>query len=250
MSGREPKRFWYILGACLCAAIIGAGLRGRLGLFIHPRYHGFTIVMAVAGTVTLLLAAKRYQYGSQTVVSYGSYGELIQKFLFWLFGKGAWLVVLAVFLLAWLPAEPLLSNAANRKLLNSSNQLNFETIRASSWFADPESLYQFSQVLRTPEGFERLENRQVKLSGFVQENKNGDANTFLLSRFTIACCAVDATPASVVVFSPGWQKSFPVDSWVEVEGIFERSILSTGLEVVLSGKVTQIEQPREPYDFL
>lgn len=81
--------------------------------------------------------------------------------------------------------------------------------------------------------------------------ESGDPDVFLLTRFVVTCCAVDAQPVNVPVYFPGWQDEFALDTWVTVDGGFQ---VLPGLEVpgnlaVISSEIVLEEVPREPYLF-
>lgn len=253
MLDREPRRFWYVLSALVCFCIVFIAIRGRLGYYIHPRYFTFTIVTSALGTLILIKAAFSYVYTKEpTVISYNSAAELIAVFGKWLLSKGAWFVVIAIVLLAWAPARPLMSGAANRRQ-QETRQLTTESKRAlmqALWFENPETINQLSQVLSIEEGQKELEGKAFTLTGFVRPDQSGDSDIFQLSRFVITCCTVDATPSSVRVYMKSWQTKFPVDSWVRVKGSFEALQTSRGQQLLLSGDVKEVSQPDEPYDYL
>jgi uncharacterized membrane protein YcgQ (UPF0703/DUF1980 family) len=81
--------------------------------------------------------------------------------------------------------------------------------------------------------------------------ESGDPDVFLLTRFVVTCCAVDAQPVSVPVYFPGWQDEFALDSWVTVEGGFQvlPEVDVPGNLVVVSSGIVAEEVPREPYLF-
>jgi uncharacterized repeat protein (TIGR03943 family) len=81
--------------------------------------------------------------------------------------------------------------------------------------------------------------------------ESGDPDVFLLTRFVVTCCAVDAQPVSVPVYFPGWQDEFALDSWVTVEGGFQvlPEVDVPGNLVVVSSGIVLEEVPREPYLF-
>lgn len=253
MLDREPKRFWYTLSAIVCLLIILIAIRGRLGYYIHPRYFTFTILASVVGLIILFKAALSYTYKKEpTIITYHSYSELMITFAKWLLSKGAWFVIIAIVLLAWAPARPLLSGAANRRQQQAQEitQVSKQAIMQTDWFENPETIDQISQVMSFEEGQEVLEGKEFKLTGFVRADQNGDNNIFLLSRFVLTCCTVDATPSALKVYSKGWQSKFPIDSWVKVEGSFESLQTNQGQQLLLKGKIQRVPQPEQPYDYL
>lgn len=253
MLDREPRRFWYVLGALVCLCIVLIALRGRLGYYIHPRYYTFTVITSTIGTLVLFKAAISYVYTKEpTIINYGSVTELVAVFGKWLLSKGAWFVIIAIILLAWAPARPLMSGAANRRQ-QQAQEATSESKKAlmqTTWFANPKTINQISQVLSIEEGQKELEGKKFNLTGFVRADQSGDSDIFQLSRFTITCCAVDATPSSLRVYMKDWKSKYPVDSWVKVEGSFKALQTSRGQQLLLSGGVQAVSQPDEPYDYL
>src|SRR5215217_4733439 len=50
--------------------------------------------------------------------------------------------------------------------------------------------------------------KEVDVVGFVFHPKGTPEDVFYVSRFSVTCCAVDARPLGVPVYSPGWQEEF------------------------------------------
>jgi uncharacterized repeat protein (TIGR03943 family) len=82
----------------------------------------------------------------------------------------------------------------------------------------------------------------VRVVGFVAP---ADGDGFLVARYSIACCAADALAATAHVV--GWGGPVPDrDTWVEVEGRFERGgAVNPRLTAV---SVTPIPEPDDPYE--
>jgi len=75
---------------------------------------------------------------------------------------------------------------------------------------------------------EQVYNQRWKLMGFVYKDPKLAKNQFVISRFVITCCIVDATPIGIIVESPN-APNLKADTWVEVEGLLQkRSIGRTG----------------------
>jgi len=249
MLGRQPLRFWYLLGAIVCFAILAIGLRNQLGYYIHPRYHIFTMVLAMVGGVLMIKATFDYKYRKQTNIEYDHPGELAVIFGKWLLSSGAWFVLIVAVLLLWSPAKPLLSRAAERKQKETAS-VN-DLIYKAPWFNDPKSIHQIVTVLATPRGPETIQGKEVEIVGFVRADQKGNPDVFQVSRFLISCCAVDATPSSIPVFSKGWTKEYPVDSWVSVKGTMQAINIGGKQTIAIADPtITRIEQPAEPYEFI
>jgi uncharacterized repeat protein (TIGR03943 family) len=92
--------------------------------------------------------------------------------------------------------------------------------------------------------------KPVETIGLVTPSELSN-DVFHLTRFVVTCCAVDAQPVSIPVFLPGWQQTFPVDSWVRVRGGFSPAPAGvSGPPLVVIPIEIEIEEvPREPYLF-
>lgn len=243
---REPKRYWYLLSAGVCIAILIVAVRGDLGMYIHPRYNMFTVLMVLIAALVLISAAAQYTFKKQTSIEYGHFGELLLLFSRWFMRKGAWVSILVIALLLFVPPKPLLSAAADRKQMTEHEIAYIETSR---WFNNPESIYQLSSVLQIERGREAQLGKNFTLTGFVR--KDSDPNIMNVSRFVVSCCTVDARPVSIAIYYPGWEKEFAVDDWIEVSGELELLSTGTGQRAVLQPtEVKLIDQPKDPYDYL
>lgn len=90
-------------------------------------------------------------------------------------------------------------------------------------------------------------DKDVKISGFLYkpENLNLDEDVYLIARFVITCCAVDARPVGLKVVIAN--NEFSTDEWLEVTGKF--GIDSNGELIVIPEKLERIEEPSNPYIF-
>lgn len=243
---REPRRYWYLLSAGVCIAILVVVIRGDLGMYIHPRYNMFTILMVLTAALLLVSAAAQYKYKQQTHIEYRSLGELALLFGRWFMAKGAWVSLLVIVLLVFVPPKPLLSAAADRKQMTEYELAYIET---ADWFSRPETVYQLSSVLQSDKGLEAQLGQEFTLSGFVR--KDSDPNIMNVSRFVVSCCTVDARPATIAVYYPGWEGEFAVDEWIEVSGKLEVAHTGAGQRPLLQPTATQrIDQPKDPYNYL
>ena len=85
-----------------------------------------------------------------------------------------------------------------------------------------------------------LDGRRVRLVGFVTPREDGGWD---LARFSIACCAADATALRVQVL--GGPGDLAADQWVEVVGT---SAGEPGPPVIRADEVTPVDAPAEPYE--
>lgn len=93
-----------------------------------------------------------------------------------------------------------------------------------------------------------IDDASLRTIGFVAPMPDGDPDRYLLSRFTVGCCAVDAAPFQLVVEADG---DVPApEEWVEATLRFTGESIEDGEEQLpIFELVTQelIPQPDVPY---
>lgn len=72
---------------------------------------------------------------------------------------------------------------------------------------------------------EQVYNQRFKLTGFVYKDPTLAKNQFVISRFVITCCIIDATPIGIIAESPN-AADLKADTWVEVEGLLQKRVIS------------------------
>lgn len=89
--------------------------------------------------------------------------------------------------------------------------------------------------------------KSVKVSGFVFPKETFGDDMFLVSRFVVTCCAVDARPLGLPV-QFNWRDNFKVDDWVEVLGKFDvQNINDREQLVIIAEGLRKIDIPSNPY---
>lgn len=265
---------WKGLALTLVAAIATAwlGVTGQLGLYIHPRYYVFTLIMAGIALVLTIGAFimvpgpdehDEHDHDHDLAGSSGPDGRGLdsrkaaragrRRPLLAFGGSLAALVIIASAAIGLLvvPPSALTSAAVEQRSLNgSSNSLsNTGPMPGTSEDTSAYSVKDWATLIRQGASAEDLSGKTATLTGFVTPDADDPDNVFYVARFVVTCCAVDAQPVGVPVYSPGWSSSYKTDSWVTVTGEFEAnpSVLSTATTVVSPDSLTQVEQPAEPY---
>jgi len=229
-------------------ATLWLALEGRLGFYIHPRYNLFTTAMALLGLGLLLVAvlthrpdnhehpparrARRYKAADVASVTITT--------------------ALLVTLIALPPTTLSSATAQNR----SANDVGVVTPGDSIDEAGGAELFasltvrDWAGLLMQNQSPSFYRGKPVDTIGLVTPSETSP-DVFNLTRFVVTCCAVDAQPVSVPVYHPGWQQSFPVDSWVRIQGGFSPAPAGvSGLALVLIPlEIATEEVPREPYLF-
>lgn len=77
---------------------------------------------------------------------------------------------------------------------------------------------------------EQVYNQRWRFTGFVYQDPKLAKNQFVISRFVITCCIVDATPIGIIVESPDAPK-LKADTWVEVAGVLQKKSIGRADEI-------------------
>jgi uncharacterized repeat protein (TIGR03943 family) len=246
---------WQGLALSLVAVIatVWLGITGQLGLYIHPRYYVFTLIMAGIALALII--------GAFAVVSRGDEHDghdhpeptrrsgMIASVLVAAFtvlvitgSMGALLIV---------PPATLTSAAVEQRSINgSSNTLtNAGNTDTAATNTSNYTVKDWATLMRQGIGADTLAGKAATLTGFVTADPDDPDNVFYIARFVITCCAVDAQPVGVPVYQPGWSGTYKTDSWVTATGTFETnpSVLSTATTVLAPTTLAAVPQPAVPY---
>lgn len=92
--------------------------------------------------------------------------------------------------------------------------------------------------------------QKVKVQGFVIHPQELPAQYILLSRFVITCCAADAYPVGLPVKLTGDRRSYPPDTWLEIEGSMITESLGGKRQLTIqASSLRKIPEPRNPYEY-
>ncbi len=101
--------------------------------------------------------------------------------------------------------------------------------------------YAWTNVLGLAQRLRSPRPMKVGALGFVLRTENTPPGQFLLVRFTITCCAADASPVAVPVRWEGAEK-LETNRWVKVFGRTDPEA-----KVVIAEEVEEADEPPEPY---
>ncbi|MDO4780937.1 MAG: TIGR03943 family protein [Candidatus Saccharibacteria bacterium] len=223
----------------LCIAILAIAVRGQLKLYIHPRYEWLTISMTLLGLLLSVMSVQR----SAPV------GALPQRGV-------RLMVVCGVMILPMLVTKPvpLTVATASQRVINSSaagvaTEQDRQLLASRGEYAH-FTVKDWAGLLAQSTDPAHYQHKAVRIVGFVAPSPN-DTDVFFVSRFVIACCAVDARPVGVPVYRPGWQRQVPSNAWVEVSGEFAATPGdgTAHRTVVLPDYVKIVPQPEDPYAY-
>jgi len=204
--------------------------------FLHPRFWPFLLIGTVilAGFIAALMLGRLEPVGSSREALTRAIVMLIPLiFLYTVYGQG------------------LGGHALSKKYVG--NQLELPYV-----FTDdppPEEAVENGadaqlNLLQINQQMETLQGKRVSTEGFVYTDANMPANHLMLFRFSIFCCAADATPIWLFLKKEGIG-TFEPESWVKVEGIFELgNINGKTVPMILADTVTISEPPAPGAQYL
>ena len=227
-------------------ATVWLGVTGQLGLYIHPRYFAFSIIMAVVAAVVIIVS---FALSPDEEHDHDHEAETRRK-RFW---GGASVVVIAASVVALLvlPPTTLTTTTLEQRDLNGSAAALTEEASAELTGGDASkfSVKDWASLMRQGAGAEFYAGKKAELTGFVTPDTDDPQNVFYVARFVVSHCVVDAQPVGVPVYRPGWQDEFPLDSWVGVSGglAANPSVASTEGIVIIPEVLAAVDQPQQPY---
>ncbi|RWZ59243.1 TIGR03943 family protein [Labedella populi] len=165
-------------------------------------------------------------------------------------------VFCAVFALAFLVLPPRAISAAVAEIrdVNASTLLTDPGDQTVELTANGDystyGLREWASLLRQSTHPESLIATPFEAIGFVTPSEDS-ADSFVLTRFVVSHCAIDAQPVGVTVYSPGWDERFEVGSWVTVDGAFAVAPDASAVSPVSVSpeSVDPTPEPDVPYEY-
>lgn len=230
------------LAAVGVVATLWLAATGRLGLYIHPRYFVFTVIMAVVA-VAFLVAAFAFVPLRSSRATQGPDGAGARRRLG--IAAGALIVVAAAVALLVLPPATLTTATASQRELNAAAAVGDSVPQLVGGDPSTFTVKDWALLLRQdPDPADFAD--PIEVTGFVLPSGD-DEDVFYVARFTVTCCAVDAQPVGVPVHLPGWQDRFDADQWVVASGRLGDDPTGGASLVLMPDAVDETEQPEQPY---
>lgn len=236
-------------------AIVSLAVTGQLGLYIHPRYVVFTVIMAVLAGVIVFAAFALLPSAPDDGHDH-DHGPGRGQRRDWIWTAATALIVVgAAGALLVLPPATLTTATVDQRDLNASAALTDQGTAESppadlvGSNTDSFTVKDWASLLRQGAGEDYFAGKTATLTGFVTPDPDDPDNMFYVARFVVTCCAVDAQPVGVPVYLPGWANQYAVDSWVTATGGFAANpSTSSGQAIVFEPtQIAPTDQPAEPY---
>lgn len=219
-------------------------LNGSLNFYTHPRFNGLTMATAVALIIVGLVYARQQWL---LVKTHGRSTPNPQE-LSWL---AIGLLALPVLLGGSVTPRPLGATAfQNREIdigMPSSVQAPSGSKLAVIATAGERNILDWLYLFQRSNDPATFNGEEVHLIGFVYRDSRFETDQFMVSRFTISCCAADAMPVGLIVQWPEADQ-LPTDQWVEVKGYLQASTFADSpIPMIIADEITETDAPAQPY---
>lgn len=150
-----------------------------------------------------------------------------------------------------IPARPLAGDAISGKGISAAAPVAAvgDAPMRFGQAADDRNILDWIRLFNSPDNPTSYLGQTANVTGFVYHDPRLKDGQFLVSRFTIVCCAADAFAVGMVV---NWPQStaLPADQWIKVKGQVQSTQLgSQKLPLIEAISVETIQVPDQPYLF-
>jgi putative membrane protein len=246
-----------LLVAVVAIATLVFASSGRLIYFVNPAYVVFTVVMA-AIALAFCVAWIAFRIRGRGTPAHDDHDheddadELPRTTprRIGLVVGAAVAVAIGAGLLVLPPAVLSSATAVQRDVASTTALAPAPAASAATSTATAHfTVLDWSSLLRqtTDPGF--YTGKPVDVTGFVTPDPKGSDDVYYLTRFVITCCAVDAQPAAVPVYQPGWRDTVKADQWLTVRGAFQasRSTRNDAPIALVPAQTRKVDAPSDPY---
>ena len=229
---------------------------GTLSFYIHPRFNILTVLTAVG----LILVGIVYAlHNWQTILSgehdhdehdhhHHDHGHNHNHTHSWL---GLTILAVPIILGILVEPRPLGANALENREVDLGKIASAQAPEGSNLSiiatAGERNILDWLFLFQRSTNLAEFNGETAHVIGFVYQNEQFGAEEFMVSRFTVSCCAADATPIGLIVQWPD-TPALLADEWVEVEGTLQvGTFAGREMPILVAEKVTITEPPAQPY---
>lgn len=232
LKNKIPSLLAILVGCYLIVLFIV----GKIAFYISPSYFIFNLIMG------LIL----FNFGLITLFAKTNPHENVRT-------REILPFIILLILIPLLP-QPLSSATAGNRTLNQASGESI--IESNPLLQKDTTVYSIADWAKTLNYNPKLENfigKNVDVTGFVFYNSNFTSSTenFLVGRFVITCCAVDAAPIGLEVenltAAGKWSDQFSSDDWVRVQGQWKWSQKQDKL-IIEAVNISPASVPDNPYE--
>lgn len=221
-------------------------LSDQLRLLIHPRF--FWAVIA-AGVVLLTLAMFRAAAVRRPQVAVSSAAHIRTLPVGW----GSMLLLIVAVAGVVIPVQPLGSQAALQEGFGLAELPPLRTqVQRFTGGVQPadRNLSDWARTLAVYPEPDSYEGNPVEVSGFAVYAPELPDDMFMITRFVIRHCAIDAVPIGLPVMLTGTRSAYPQDGWFVVKGNMATVEIGGARRVAIAPTdISSIPEPSDPYEY-
>jgi putative membrane protein len=244
MSHRLHRSFQALLLLALSLFFAGKLASGQLIYYINLRFVPLTIfgiifLAILAQTLLNELKRSRQQAQADEHVEH-DHGPA---------PANLWFMIIPLAIGLLIPARPLDSSAFSTKGFNTTGPLVSadSTTRLFETESEDRNVLDWLKIFHYETDITQYLGQQASVIGFVYRDEQLTEDQFYVSRFTISCCAADASSIGMIASWPD-AKNLENDSWVLVKGpISSITLKGQVLPVIDAESVQSIPVPEQPY---
>ncbi|ELS04851.1 TIGR03943 family protein [Xenococcus sp. PCC 7305] len=230
-------------------------ITGQYKLLIHPNY----FLLMLASSICLLLLV--FFRGLSLINSPKNPSEKNDHITLFPPGFGSILLLTVAIAGLIIPPNVLTSATALQRGVTETLPATHAQPQAFITNTKPEerSLIDWVRTLNAYPEPDAYQGLPANITGFVVELPELPDNYFLLSRFIITCCAIDASPIGIPVQLDAIQERYPPDTWLEVTGKMKTATVAIRDRtdqirerrqlVVAATSIKTIPTPPDPYAY-
>jgi len=220
-------------------------LSNQLGLYIHQRFQPLTVIAIIGlflmGVALLVDILRKTNAGSSDHAHDHQHSNRLPIEI----------AILSVpLLLGWMiPARPLGASAIDSKGVSATAPLAEQGAQAQTFeiAADERNILDWIRLFNSDQDSSLYLGQTAQVIGFVYHDPRLPDGQFLVSRFTLVCCAADAFAIGIPVAWPQ-AADLPPDTWVKVSGpVEETQINEQRLPLIRAESVEGVDPPANFY---
>ncbi len=230
-------------------------LSGSLSWYINQRYMPLTI-LAILGllgmALTAVFSARKPPHshadgaGDHDHDGHASGGaERVSS------AWGIVFIFIPLFIGLAIPAKPLSASAISNRGLSSGAPLSAGGGKQANLNLAPEdrTVLDWIKLFNYATDISPYLGQNANVIGFVYHDTRLPAGHFMVSRFAITCCVADAFAIGMVV-EPATADTYPDNTWIDVKGSVQSiDVDGQKLPLIVSGAITRVQAPQQPYLF-
>jgi uncharacterized repeat protein (TIGR03943 family) len=258
MSANSPnsrssilRQSWLDLAAVTAwgVLLLKYAIDGTLNILIHPSY--YTLATVTGGCLIFIGALQGWRLYRSTRRGLVPASQELQHIS--LLPQGITTMLLLGTAILGLIITPRLftsHTAIQRGVASTAVTVTRNQTQSFRTNANPESktLVDWVRTLNIYPEPDAYLGQKVNIKGFVLHPPELPGNYLTIARFVITCCAADAYPVALPVKFLGDRKTYPQDSWLQVQGKMTTETLKGKRQlVIVATALKSIPAPKNPY---